>query len=207
LIAAKVSEFGSVREAKQFVISRIVEEAQQEGTPLSEPERKLLYESAVLEPARNLAEASEDFDTPSRQDQYERRIAGLIRSFDRRARKERSDEWVIWWDAIQLLKKHDNYVVVMIDRARLSPPGDFLRLWATGLAIVSLILVVIFLAIFVADNYKNHLPSGKAFGFYIWTTVACVAVGYGLIRWILGAERLDNLSDRVSKKLFGFWRL
>ena len=39
----------STREAKDFVVSRIVEEAQREGTPLSELERKMLYVS-VLEP-------------------------------------------------------------------------------------------------------------------------------------------------------------
>ena len=31
----------STRDAKDFVVSRIVEEAQREGTPLSEPERRI----------------------------------------------------------------------------------------------------------------------------------------------------------------------
>jgi hypothetical protein len=37
------SRFGSAREAKEFLVSKIIEQAQREGVPVSEVERKMLY--------------------------------------------------------------------------------------------------------------------------------------------------------------------
>jgi hypothetical protein len=39
----ETARFHSAREAKEFLISRIVEEARRENIPLSEVERKMLY--------------------------------------------------------------------------------------------------------------------------------------------------------------------
>ena len=38
-----MNPFPSAREAKEFLVARIVEEARREGVPLSEVERKMLY--------------------------------------------------------------------------------------------------------------------------------------------------------------------
>ena len=38
-----MTRFASAREAKEFLVAKIAEEAQREGVPLSEVERKMLY--------------------------------------------------------------------------------------------------------------------------------------------------------------------
>ena len=58
-----MARFGSAREAKEFLISRIVDQAQRDGVPLSEVERKMLYFSETgwtLPDIMSVNEASDD---------------------------------------------------------------------------------------------------------------------------------------------------
>ena len=66
--------FSSVREAKEWVIAAIVQEAATQGVPLSETERRML----------RVADVEEDVDV----DAYETRIAGLIRAARKRGGKD-----------------------------------------------------------------------------------------------------------------------
>ena len=67
-----------MREAKDVVVSRIVEEAQGEGSLLSELERKMFYVS-VPEMSQAEAEFCAGFDRESDQDRPEQKIAGVIK--------------------------------------------------------------------------------------------------------------------------------
>ncbi len=58
----KMKEFHSGREAKEFLISRIVLEAQRENIPLSEVERKMLYFTESGWTLPDMTAVSEDFD-------------------------------------------------------------------------------------------------------------------------------------------------
>ena len=49
-----MQEFRTTREAKQFIIARIIEEAEREGNPLSARERKLLNFPSEPLPSRQL---------------------------------------------------------------------------------------------------------------------------------------------------------
>lgn len=190
-----MSRFSSPREAKEFIISRIVREALREGNPLSEPERRLLYFS---EDPDEFDGAPEEFDETSDQHGYEKKIVRLVRLVDREARREGGQEYESWWAAICLLKGLDNYIAVMIDRARLRPRSDLLKLVATGVAISGLLLASIFLLV----AYKIEPPGREAIGFYLWATFICFAVGYGLLRLILGKERFENLLSWFYDKVF-----
>ena len=144
--------FRSPREAKEFVISRIVDEAQRENAPLSEAERRMLYFSEQHDTFRS-KEVSGDFDGVHDQNEYEEKIAHLIRNTDRRARKEAREVYDIWVSAIGLIRTQDHYLGVMIDRAGLRPPGDLLKLVGTGIVITALLLGTISVAVFVSDHY------------------------------------------------------
>jgi hypothetical protein len=82
-----MSAFKSAREAKEFLASRIVDEAQQENVVLSETERKMLYFSETEWTLPDIAAVSDDFDAAYNQRDYEKKIARLIRNAGKRARQ------------------------------------------------------------------------------------------------------------------------
>jgi hypothetical protein len=112
-----MTHFSDAREAKEFVTSNIVAEAQRENAPLSEVERKMLYFSETGWTLPNIMEVNDEFergyDTPT----YEKKIARLITAATKRARKENPEEFTKWTDAIRKLNKKDHYITVMLDMA------------------------------------------------------------------------------------------
>jgi hypothetical protein len=112
-----MNHFSNAREAKEFLVSSIVAEAQRENVPLSETERNMLYFSETGWSLPNIMEVNDeferDYDTPT----YEKKVAGLIRHATKRARKENPEEFARWTEAIRKLKKEDHYITVMIDMA------------------------------------------------------------------------------------------
>jgi hypothetical protein len=89
--------FHSGREAKEFLVSQIVEEAQRQNIPLTEVERKILYftESGWTPP--DILKVTEDFGREHDQDEYEHKIAKLVTKADKRIRKGSSDDYDKWW--------------------------------------------------------------------------------------------------------------
>jgi len=92
--------FHSGREAKEFLISNIVAEAQRENVPLSEVERKMLYFTESGWTLPDIMQVNEDFDRDYDQDEYERKVAKLARNVDRRMRKDSPQDYEEWWAAI-----------------------------------------------------------------------------------------------------------
>jgi hypothetical protein len=126
--------FHSGREAKEYLISRIVAEAQSENVPLSEVERKMLYFSESGWTLPDMMAVSEDFDRDYDQHEYEKKIAGFISKADKHVRKESREEYDAWWSAIRFLKGEDHYILVMFGIAGLRPAGDQLKLLVRDLA-------------------------------------------------------------------------
>jgi hypothetical protein len=190
-----MDRFPSAREAKQFLISRIVEEAERENSSLSGVERKMLDFTEAESMPQDMVEASGAFDREYDQDVYEKKIARLVRKAARRARKEK--EYGCWWDAIQLLQRQDHYLLVMIRAAGLRPPHDQLKLLSSGLAIVG----VMFLGSLILERF-NVDQSRDAFQFYLWTGAVFLVIGYVLVRWIVGAKRFDDVANKLLERLF-----
>ena len=57
-----VRHFSTSQDAKEFVVSRIVTEAQRDGVPLSEVERKMLYFSETAWTLPDMMEVNEAFE-------------------------------------------------------------------------------------------------------------------------------------------------
>jgi len=70
-----MNPFHSTREAKEFLIARIVEEAQREGIVLSATERKILYFSETAWTLPDMDTVSDEFDSAYNQRDYEKKIA------------------------------------------------------------------------------------------------------------------------------------
>ena len=64
-----IEAFHSGREAKEYLISEIVEGAQRENIPLSEVERKLLYFTESGWTLPDIMKVNEDFDREYDQDE------------------------------------------------------------------------------------------------------------------------------------------
>lgn len=141
-----MTEFQNGREAKEYLISRIVEEAQRDNVSLSEIERKMMYFTESGWTLPDITQVSEEFDREYRQDAYEKKIARLVAKTYKNIPKRSRDEYERWWTAVRLLKKEDHYISVMIAMAGLRPRGDQSKLLAAGLAIVACILLWIVLS-------------------------------------------------------------
>jgi hypothetical protein len=70
-----MNHFSNAREAKEFLVSNIVAEAQRENVPLSDVEQKMLYFSETGWTLPNIMEVNDeferDYDTPT----YEKKLA------------------------------------------------------------------------------------------------------------------------------------
>ena len=150
-----MNAFHSGREAKEFLISRIVAAAQRENVLLSQVERKMLYFTESGWTLPDMTAVSEHFDSEYSQNEYEHKIARLIRNAAKHDRKESRDEYDAWWAAIRVLRREDHYILGMIGIAGLRPAGNQLRLFVTGLAFAACFLLVGFLS----AKYQIHLLS------------------------------------------------
>jgi hypothetical protein len=189
--------FQTGREAKEFLISKIVEEAQRENISLSEVERNMLYFTESGWTLPDIVQVSEEFDREYDQAKYEGKIAKLVTKADRRIRKGSREDYDKWWAAIRFFEREDHYITVMIRLAGLRTRGDQLRLFATGLGIVACILVWTFVRI----KYNVPVPSRGNLEVLVWAVLCFSFIAYMLVRFTLGRKRADDLTSEVLEKL------
>ena len=79
--------FHKVQEAKEFLASKIADQARLECTPLSDIERKMLFFSEVGWTLRDMMQVSDEFDREYDQADYEKKIAQIIQILDERFKK------------------------------------------------------------------------------------------------------------------------
>ncbi len=132
-----------IREAKMFLASRIADEADREGIPLTEIERKMLYDSESGWKLPEMAEVKAAFDRDYDRGLFEARTKRLIRRARSRLMDGDKAEYVRWKWAIRELRGQDHYVLTLIAAA--PPTGEITRLVITALVIIGVILVALFL--------------------------------------------------------------
>jgi hypothetical protein len=108
-----VVHFKTVRDAKDFLAGKIVEEAARVGVPLTEVERKMLYFSETGWTLPDMREVSSAFDRGYDQGEYEQKISGLATSLQARLDGEQAKE--AWARAIEKLSQGDHYMLVLIN--------------------------------------------------------------------------------------------
>ncbi|MGA2167504.1 MAG: hypothetical protein ABSG62_04790 [Terracidiphilus sp.] len=115
--------FRTIREAKEYLAGKIAEEAEREGTPLTEVERKMLYFTETGWTLPDMKEVSAEFDRDYDQDEYERKIAGLVRGIEAQDGAESEQGQGTWGRAVEKLSEGDHYLLVLIDAASSSGSG------------------------------------------------------------------------------------
>ncbi len=103
--------------AKNFLISKVIEEAQIEHVSLSDVEKKMLHFTEVHPSLPDLDELNAEFERDYDADEYEAKIASLLKTARDRDGKESSSGEQHWKDALHALKKEDHYILVMIGQA------------------------------------------------------------------------------------------
>jgi hypothetical protein len=79
-----MTSFSTGREAKQFLVGKIVEEASLEGVSLSDVERKMLYFTETAWTLPDIMEVNDEFDRYYDQNEYEKKISRLIKNAGKR---------------------------------------------------------------------------------------------------------------------------
>ncbi len=103
--------------AKQFLISRVIDEAGVEQVTLSEVEKKMLYFTEVHPSLPNIYEINAQFERDYDSDEYEAKIAGLLKNARGRDRQSSPSREQDWKDALDALKHEDHYILVMVGQA------------------------------------------------------------------------------------------
>ena len=191
--------FASAKDAKEFLVSRIACEAQLEGVPLSETERKELYFSESGWTLPDMDRVNEEFEHTYDENEYEYKIAALIRNARKRDGATNPEDKKLWSEAVGILRKEDHYILVMIKQAGIStrPRGDFAWLLMTGLGIIGLLI-----GLTVVLDYLNVDISNGAFRFYSWVAMASAVTIYLLASLVLGRARTDHFLGRIVERFF-----
>jgi hypothetical protein len=131
-------------EAKEFLASRIVDQARLENVEFSEVERKMLFYSEINPSLPDMDAAAKEFDENYNMFPYEKLVSSLVCNAHRR---DRTDPALAqkWKDARRTLRWEDHYINVMLKRGMASATRtrDLLLYVALGVLVVAVIFVVI----------------------------------------------------------------
>lgn len=214
-----MSTFSTAREAKEFLIARIVAEAGRENIPLSEVERKMLYFSETGWTLPDIMEVNDEFDRQYNQNDYEKKIARLIHKDAVRLRKENPHEFATWNSAVRKLSKEDHYLSVMIERASVGRSGISDN-WKTiailvvgGALLIGLELLYGYLGLAgtsrdgqINGSYAIDERNNKMFGSivgYLWLSAVILYLCGTIYAHFDPKRRLYSSVDRFIQKLVG----
>jgi hypothetical protein len=110
-----VAKFKSIRAAKDYLAGQIVDEAARQNVPLTEIERKMLCFSETGSTPPDMMAVSEEFDRDYDQDEYESKIAWLVREIEARDETRSEEEKEDWYEAVLKLCDGDHYLLTLID--------------------------------------------------------------------------------------------
>lgn len=164
--------FRTERDAKEYLIDRILAESERHGVPLADLERKTLYFSETGWTLPDMLEVNAEFEREFDNEEYERKIAGLVREIEKRNQITGGEQQSRWDDAIVKLGEGDHYLLVLIDLGRSAEPGRLSKwlpvfnLYGTGkvrphrdflrLIIVGLVLLLVFMAAVVLESWLKN---------------------------------------------------
>lgn len=157
-----MSTFSSSREAKEFLITRIFEEARRTGTPLSELERQMLWFTETEPTPIDVYAVNEAFVREYDTAEYEDKIARLIVSYRTHAA---ADDLARWKEAVRTLRSEDHYLLVMIDIADAAPGpiqvsisrvgGRPLYIFLVGIALAVVACGFFWIALWIRNSLAN----------------------------------------------------
>lgn len=195
-------QFADERDAKEFLIGLILSEADREGTPLSELERRMLYFSENGWTLPGMADTAHIFERECNSEQYETKITALAKKLEQRLKSDDPKAFKAWSNALEKLSKGDHYLLVLTqtDEARGRPHYDLLKLCLTALLIV--IIVGLGLMAFLPEH-GTGLPAREKSAFILWLIALIAASALPITTLIAGREKANDLLSMLISKMFG----
>jgi len=184
--------FATERDAKEFLVAEIEREADRQGRPLTEIERKMLYFSESSWTLPNIDEVAETFDQQLDAKRYERDVAGLARSARKRAGRTGA---AAWSEAVKRLEAGDHYLLVMVRQTGNRRPGEMT--WRTTVAVILLILGLGFIRPLVLERFLGHFPTWDDTAFFTWAALAVLAAVYLAVCFVVGRNRVEGWLERA----------
>jgi len=133
--------FRTIREAKEYLADVITKEAERDGTPLTDVERKMLFFTETGWTLPDMKAISSEFDRDYDQDKYEQKISSIITRIRARFAGGDPDQAQMTWDlALEKLGEGDHYLLVLADAANPVRRGARHNLKMVIVALVFLVL-------------------------------------------------------------------
>lgn len=181
-------DFLTEKDAKEFLVSEIVNEAVRKGNPLSEIERKMLYFTESGWTLSDMDDVAATFDRDYSQPEYEKKISQLAQS----ARKQLDvSKTKAWSSAVKRLSRGDHYLLVLLHLTKAD--GGIHKYWRV-LAVILVICVAFLLAV---TSYLGHFPDREEGGFFVWLAIATAFLAYLLGRLVFGRDAIERFVDRI----------
>jgi hypothetical protein len=146
--------------AKEFLVDRILNEADRGDVPLADIEVAMLGFSEAAA-SREEIEAAAEFERDYNEEQYEIKIAKLVRGAYQR--DKRNGKGALWDHLVDALAEEDMYLSVILDKAGIqsAAPFSFLLRWKFIRALVpSFALVVAGILLAFTPFGEKIIPSG-----------------------------------------------
>ena len=195
-----MAQFAGVRDAKEFLVAKIVEEARKEGVPLSDIERKMLYFSETGWTLPDIEHVRDAFHRQYDDQDYEHKIAGLIRNGRKHARASDPSAARSWSEALSVLEDGDHYLLVMSrPAASLNQGFDWRSLALLAAFAAAVVLLPTGLTRYLGHD-ANHDPNVV---FVLWAIAVLLTVVYLMLRLFLGGPRVDRALGQVISILLG----
>jgi hypothetical protein len=174
-ILSPMNRFGTVREAKEYLIHRIRAQANQDGVALSDVERQMLYFSESGWTLPDMKAVSHRFEQNYDQDEYEQKIGQIVRRICDQPESSREDGWD---EAVDRLADEDHYLSVLIGGAS-RKSGKSIRM-SFGVVVRAVLAIAFVAAVFVPVYFfvlSRIRDSGTATLIGEGTLVAAVLLG------------------------------
>ncbi|MGA9042730.1 MAG: hypothetical protein WB421_19520 [Terriglobales bacterium] len=179
--------------AKQFLLSKLAEQASHDGVALDEIERKMfLFSESSGSPD---LDANEKFERGYDSRKYESKVSKLLRR-SYAGDKKTEDGKASWKAALKALSREDFYGLVMVDQAGI--PRTDAGVWTAFLEVVPLLLAEI--AVLGVGAVLVFRPSG--FGLHLpdWFRLLLMPLFLWLF-WYVGKVFGRNEMEKAAKRI------
>ena len=143
-----------VQEAKDFLVRQAEEQAQLEGVPLAQLEKRMMYFTEGPDAIENPIKLNEEFEEQFNTSEYETKVAKLLRHAYKRLKQNDESKANVWKESVRKLKEGDHYLIVLLEMVPTSdhPKRDFLLQVGIGVLIVFLIVGGVFVKSWLLDK-------------------------------------------------------
>jgi hypothetical protein len=186
--------FVDSKQAREFLVSRIVEESHRQHDALSDAQVKMLYFVDASPMSPDLSQVADRFADTATAQGYEAKIRRLSKQAYRYDRRNFPQDIPRWKEAIAILKWHDPDLTSMIELPR--SLADVACLILTALLTIILGVCLVATTAWIEDRLPHQTRDRL-----VAASIALFVAGAGILKYTpLGKtlrERLGNFADRL----------